>query len=113
MKNPYILRLLLIYLTLLYAKKISFKMKTISHQNDKNTFLLEIFGQAKHKFAKALGFPEAFIQLLQLVKKTNPLVALICSDMSGRGELGYMFPFAHSKPFYEVSNFSKIISNLR
>lgn len=88
-------------------------MKIISHQNNKNTFLLEIFGQAKHKFAKALGFPEAFIQLLQLVKKTNPVLDLICSDMSVRGELGHMFPFAHSKPFYEVSDFRTIISDLR
>lgn len=77
------------------------------------SFLLEMFGQAKHKFAKALGFPGAFIQLLQLVKKTNPVLALICPDMSVRGELGHMFPFAHSKPFYEVSNFSTIIPDLR
>lgn len=72
-------------------KKFSFKMKIISHQNAKNTFLLEIFGQANHKFAKALGFPETFIQLLQLVKKTNPVLALICSDMSVRRQLGHMF----------------------
>lgn len=72
-----------------------------------------MFGQAKHKFAKALSFPEAFMHLLQLVRKTNPVLDLICSDMSVRGELGHMFPFAHSKPFYEVSNFSTITSDLR
>lgn len=93
-------------------EKFSFKMKIICHQNAKITFLLEMFGWAKQKFANALGFPEAFIRLLQFVKKTNPVLVLICSDMSVRGELGHMFPFAHSKPFYEVSNFSTIISGL-
>lgn len=56
---------------------------------------------------------DSFIQPLQLVKKINPVLVLICTDMSVRGELGHMFPFAHSKPFYEVSNFSTIISDLR
>lgn len=72
-----------------------------------------MFGQAKHKFAKALSFPETFIQLQQLVKKTNPVLVLICSDMSMRGELVHMFLFAPSKPFYEVSNFSATIPDLR
>lgn len=92
--------------------KISFKKEITTHPNAKNTFLLEMFGQAKHKFAKALGFPETFIQLQQLVKKTNPVLVLICSDMSMRGELGHMFLFA-PKPFYEVSNFSATVPDLR
>lgn len=39
-------------------KEASFKMKMLSEQNAKNTFPFEVFCQAKHKFAKALGFPE-------------------------------------------------------
>lgn len=52
---------------------------------------------------------DSFIKLLQFVKIINAILVLICTDMSVRGELGHMFPFSHSKPLYEVFNFSTII----
>lgn len=57
-------------------------MEMLSEQNAKNAFLLEMFCQVKHRFAKAPLSQKLhyLVQFLQLVKKTPTKSILICTD---------------------------------